>query len=266
MRERTTVLTEIKTAVAKERESQMTVLRLLREVESDKHFLAMGYPSLFEFAVKELGYSEGAAFRRIESMRLLKEIPEVAEPLATGALSLCVAAKARSFFRRDKTLGKEKKREIVTGLVGKSKRECEQLLSPVKVKPVIRFEADEELVNKLELLKARLGKKDYAALLHALADKALKELEYAPQERKANPRSRNIPKHVKRAVWQRDNGQCMYQDPVTGRRCSSRHALQYDHIQPYALGGESTAENLRLLCPAHNRYAAEAIGLGQAFG
>lgn len=40
----------------------------LCEIESDRHYLAMGYSSLFEFATRELGYSAGAAFRRILSM------------------------------------------------------------------------------------------------------------------------------------------------------------------------------------------------------
>jgi hypothetical protein len=30
-----------------------------------------------------------------------------------------------------------------------------------------------------------------------------------------------------------------------------------DHIVPIARGGRSTLENLRLLCPAHNQFAAE---------
>jgi HNH endonuclease len=33
--------------------------------------------------------------------------------------------------------------------------------------------------------------------------------------------------------------------------------LEIDHIEPVARGGEATVENLRLLCRAHNQYAAE---------
>lgn len=48
-------------------------------------------------------------------------------------------------------------------------------------------------------------------------------------------------------------------DTVARRRC-----LEYDHRRPFALGGSSDdAENIRLLCRAHNRLHAEyAFGKG----
>ena len=73
----------------------------------------------------------------------------------------------------------------------------------------------------------------------------------APRERGAG---RSIPQATKRQVWQRDGGGCSYVDRVTGQRCTSRHLLQMDHIQPYALGGGADPDNLRLLCAAHHRH------------
>jgi 5-methylcytosine-specific restriction endonuclease McrA len=35
--------------------------------------------------------------------------------------------------------------------------------------------------------------------------------------------------------------------------------LELDHIRPVALGGKSTADNLRLCCRAHNSLYAEQI-------
>jgi len=81
---------------------------------------------------------------------------------------------------------------------------------------------------------------------------------------------RAIPAALRRAVWRRDDGACTFVDPQTGRRCGSRHLLQIDHIQPFAVGGANSAENLRLLCGAHNRYrtrrhsARGGPGAGQA--
>ncbi len=72
---------------------------------------------------------------------------------------------------------------------------------------------------------------------------------------------RNIPAELKRQVWQRDQGRCTFQDKQTGRRCGSRYALEYDHERPHALGGATTAANLRLRCRVHNQLAAlEAFG------
>jgi hypothetical protein len=76
--------------------------------------------------------------------------------------------------------------------------------------------------------------------------------------------TRYIPVTVKREVWKRDGGRCTFVDAKSGRRCGSQHALQWEHVVPYARGGQSTFENIKLLCQAHNQYAAiQAFGLSQ---
>jgi hypothetical protein len=71
--------------------------------------------------------------------------------------------------------------------------------------------------------------------------------------KKPNHNSRYVPAKIKSAVWQRDHGQCTFTDAKTGRRCSSKHLLQLDHDIPLFLGGETSQQNLRLLCHAHHR-------------
>ena len=68
--------------------------------------------------------------------------------------------------------------------------------------------------------------------------------------------SRYIPANVRRTVYQRDVGQCQYRDPVSRRLCLSRTGIEYDHVVPFALGGDSTVENLRCLCRTHNQWLA----------
>jgi 5-methylcytosine-specific restriction endonuclease McrA len=68
--------------------------------------------------------------------------------------------------------------------------------------------------------------------------------------------SRHIPAAVKRAVWQRDQGQCAF-TAGNGRRCSSRGPLEFHHLEPYMLGGRATIGNIALRCRAHNAYEAE---------
>ena len=71
--------------------------------------------------------------------------------------------------------------------------------------------------------------------------------------RQPAPSGRAIPAAVRRALWQRDQARCAYVDPLTGRRCTSQHLLQIDHLQPVARGGGADLTNLRLLCEAHHR-------------
>ena len=61
---------------------------------------------------------------------------------------------------------------------------------------------------------------------------------------------------MKRAVWERDQGQCTFVSE-TGHRCESRKRLEFDHVVEVARGGEATVEGIRLRCRAHNQYTAE---------
>ncbi|MET0553364.1 MAG: HNH endonuclease, partial [Vicinamibacteria bacterium] len=35
--------------------------------------------------------------------------------------------------------------------------------------------------------------------------------------------------------------------------------LEFHHVDPYALGGPATAENIQLRCRAHNRYEVQLV-------
>ncbi len=81
-----------------------------------------------------------------------------------------------------------------------------------------------------------------------------------PRRRSASPR--HIPAAVKRAVWERDGGQCTFES-ASGKRCPARSRLEFDHVEPVARGGRATVENIRLRCRAHNQHEAErAFGAG----
>ena len=88
----------------------------------------------------------------------------------------------------------------------------------------------------------------------------LRKQKYAMTEHPRPPRpsssARHIPAAVKRAVRDRDGEQCAFVSE-SGRRCQEHARLEFDHIEPVARGGESTADNVRLVCRAHNQYAAE---------
>ncbi len=74
----------------------------------------------------------------------------------------------------------------------------------------------------------------------------------------SNPDSDQVPAHVKREVWTRDGGRCQFR-LEDGSICGSTFQVEFDHIRPRALGGPSTAPNLRLACRPHNGLAARRI-------
>ncbi len=65
-----------------------------------------------------------------------------------------------------------------------------------------------------------------------------------------------VPAHLRREVAERDGYRCTFVAD-DGTRCGATSWLQFDHVEPRARGGPSTADNLRLLCRAHNQLEAE---------
>ena len=257
------LLSKTKELVSEERKITTQVLHHLREVERRKLFLARGFPSLFEYAVRELGYSESSAQRRISSMRLMQELPEIEEKIQNGSLSLTVISQAQTFFKQEGTVNKL---EILKTLEHTSSREAERILNSHSTNPPpreIKIQISDELLGALEKLKGLLAHKHPNAstseLIEIAVNMANEKLDPAKKCQKALPApavKRAIPSALKTFIWKRDEGKCTYQDSKTGRRCNSIHALQMDHITPYAIGGSTSAENLRLLCAKHNRFEA----------
>lgn len=145
----------------------------------------------------------------------------------------------------------------------------------------IAFDAPAKLAEKIERLKEIHGHKPKKGSFAEIIDMAVEMLlEKTAPERKEErakekaaaqvPRNLRQPKaptgfkvetrrpvaSLRREIWHRDESQCTYMDE-TGKRCSAKSHLHIDHIRPWALGGTSRdAENLRLLCAAHNGLMA----------
>ena len=349
----------------------------------------MGFSSLFDYAVRELGYSEGAAYRRIKAMKLCRDLPETESRLKSGRLSLSTACQLQTFFEKQakkvkagremisfqssqkteslnqnegenqKLSEKQQKQELIKQAEGRSTRATMKLLAEAdpsvsisreqtrflgKEKVEIKVVIDEECHKRLEELKSLLSHRNpnlsYGELLSILSEEALqkhdprrrktrqnnlkiqtparkptalsekpatsaqrsadlsekpitfakklihstkeqpvstngaislvkksvnatgKPITSAPKSVRLTGReqcqvkkiSRAIPSYLRKYIWERDGGQCSYIHHETKHRCASRHLLQIDHIQPFALGGRSEKENLRLLCAGHNQY------------
>jgi 5-methylcytosine-specific restriction endonuclease McrA len=67
--------------------------------------------------------------------------------------------------------------------------------------------------------------------------------------------SRHIPADVRRNVCERDGNCCAYVSP-DGKRCGSTWQLEFHHVNPFALGGRATMDNVSLRCRRHNQYEA----------
>jgi len=70
------------------------------------------------------------------------------------------------------------------------------------------------------------------------------------------PGTRHVPAQVRRAVAERDNLRCTFVSE-DGRRCTETGWLEFHHHEPFARGGPTTADNVALMCRAHNALLAE---------
>ena len=59
--------------VRSERKVTAQVLECIAEIDRRKIYLEKNFTSLFDYLVKDLGYSPGAAMRRIDAARLLEK-------------------------------------------------------------------------------------------------------------------------------------------------------------------------------------------------
>jgi HNH endonuclease len=266
------LLEKLVAAVKKETSLTLTVIQYLRDVDTRKLHLEMGYASLFEFATKYLGYSDGAAYRRINAMRLMQSGTDIEQKIRANELTLSTAAQVESFCKKT---GIERS-VAVAKVSGKGTRAAERALFELapttlpeeKIRLVsathteLRLIVDETLMSDLDRLRSLLSHKkpnmSYTELIKHLSEIALKKLEpdrrQATSAPKSSPETRLAKGRVKSIVWKRDQGKCTYIDPQTGRRCNSTHLTQLDHIQPWSRGGRTHTGNLRLLCRAHNQY------------
>jgi len=144
-------------------------------------------------------------------------------------------------------------------------------LSPARYR--VQFTAGPEFCEKLdrlkELMRSSVPDGNLAAVLEAAVTEKLERLEakrFGSTRRPARPgraraasdvsHGRYVPAAVRRAVRKRDGNQCRFVG-ANGRRCTARHRLQFHHIVPWALGGETSVDNIVLMCRAHNALIAE---------
>ena len=136
----------------------------------------------------------------------------------------------------------------------------------------VHFTATAELREKLERLQALMRSSvpdgDLGKLIEQAVTEKLERLEAkrfgktkkprkSLQQTDVTPNSRHIPAAVRRAVHERDKGQCTYVDRL-GRRCQARDGLEFHHHgKPFGLGGDHSLENVRLACRSHNALMAE---------
>lgn len=283
------LLSATENLVSKERKLLTEVLHHLAEIDRRKLYASLKFTSLFDYAVKKLGYPEDQASRRICALRMLKVLPkqdaeQIEEKLNQGKLCLTHLNMAQSAFRRSEKVTHVKstpaqKMEILKKMENTSTREAEKIVVKAfpleadqrfeKVRAVtcelseMKFMLNADQRAKITQMKGLLAHRNpnlpFSELLDILLDLGIKEFDparkqvrvYQKKQETAAPRSGKARPAIPAEVCR----QIWRRDSSRCTQCASVHALEIDHILPVALGGGNEPENLRLLCRNCNQRA-----------
>ena len=271
---------KLRTIAAEERMLTQIAVEHIAEVDIRKLYLKLGYPSMYEYLISEIGYSEGCAQRRIDAARLYQMVPEVSEMLKEGRVTLSQITKAKQIFRQVKKETQELvplqiQKQILKKMENKSVRETDLILAQefnikVESKDKCKIQKDEsvrveltfskeemELIKKAqELLSTKTGGRLKDTLVET-AKRVIKEFE-PKKSATAVAATKSVTPKLKREILKRDQC-CQFRDLKTNRVCGAKLFLEVDHVLPRFAGGSHDPKNLRMLCRNHNqfRYRAE---------
>jgi hypothetical protein len=156
-------------------------------------YAKLKYSSLFDYCVKNLGYSEATAYRRINCLKLIKEMPEISKKLKTGKVTVSSLSTLQSFIKHEKKhnnkiYSDQKKQELLFKIENKTKKQTEKVLTEISPKftkqdkeriitpteTEIRFNINEKTKKKLEKIKELISHKNpnpsYEELFDYMAD------------------------------------------------------------------------------------------------
>lgn len=190
---------KIKSLAASERELLKEILLTIKEIDRRKLFLDYGFSSLFEYLVKSVGYSEGSAQRRIDGSRLLRDIPEIAKDIESGAIKLSqislVQQAARQVLKvQSRKVHLSEKSQLIKQLANKSHSQSQKEIAEFfniqpEINTVKKVQADEsiryqitiskELYEKVKraqsLLSHSLESEDLVTYIEYVTDKVIKQ-------------------------------------------------------------------------------------------
>lgn len=256
------LLIDIKNHVNDEFTSMVLVLYHLKEIEERKLYSDLKFASLYEYAIKELKYSEQEASRRIQSARLLIEFPELGKKIEKKIHSLSNLYMVSKFFKKEDITDNKLKIKILSSVENTTSRECERILFTFTEKPLPKESIQQVSTNHLQL-KINITTETHQKLEEVKALLAFHDIDDAYFSKLAEEARENIHrKRFKLTDRGRITSSTQWKMPSNHERrtvfisatdkvcsiCGGLFYLQEDHIIPKARGGSNDPSNLRLLC------------------
>ena len=165
------LITRLEKLTRTERKITHLILWHILEVEDRRLYAELGYDGMYSYLTKGLGYSDGSAYRRLQSARLLKKLPQIADKIESGSLNLTQLTQVQKSLQESRKQGEvissTKAAEILDKLVHRNTFETQKVLAlefnqSVKISEHARPQQDDSV--RLEIT---LSQKQYQELLQA---------------------------------------------------------------------------------------------------
>ncbi len=264
--------------------SEGALLESLIEVDTHRVFEQFDLGNTFAYCVRELKLSEDQALALIRVARKAKEVPQLQEAVAIGALTVSKAKKIASILTPsnqavwiDKAIGlsaralerevvKVQPRELIpdrvrpltetfSGLHCMIDRETEALLEEAKDLVSRSLMSSSDVGTTLKAaLKEFVERHSNVRRARRAAAKAVAPGGRAEVKAKRGGKRVALPAPIQHSINQRDGGQCTYEHPEHGR-CENRRWVELHHQVPVARGGSHSVDNIVTLCTFHHKGA-----------
>jgi hypothetical protein len=264
--------------------AESDLISILQEIDHCRAYREFGFKSLFEYATQSLKLSESVSFNLITIARKSREVPQLQAMIQNQEITVSNARMvasvltpenqerwlpvAATFSKRE--LEKEIAKEFPETKVQESARYVSE--KRIELKLGISEELHEMLKRTQDLVSTQMGeaanfeetlktvlefyieKKDP----HRKAERAAQSSPVPGQvsynrygtSKPSNPRI--IPAKLQHAIRLREGSQCAYRS-IHGERCHEKRWLDFHHLKPISQGGQTTLENLTLLCRGHHQ-------------
>ncbi|MFM6927816.1 MAG: HNH endonuclease, partial [Bdellovibrio sp.] len=163
------------------------VLLHIAEIEERKIYADLGFDGMYSYLTRGLGYSEGSAYRRLQSARLLKQVPAVAEKIEEGSLNLSQLTQVQKCLkestRKGETVSVEQTLKVLTKLENKNTFGTQKTLAvemnlPVENREKVKPQQDESVRIEITLTKEQFAELEQAKSLlsHVCPNGSLSEV------------------------------------------------------------------------------------------
>ena len=264
------------------RGAEADLVLALQDVGRARLYRAFDCPSLFAYAVRELGLTDSVAGQSIAVARKAARVPRLQEAIVARRISVSLAS------RINRCLTLENAEAVIAFALSHTFREVDEecaRLNPrpdagdgakptgdKRIKLTVTVSRDTyEKIRRVQSLEARCGRD--AGMERALAAATEDYLSKRDPVRKAarakptteapasakpcahrdkqNRLRKPLTAGQRHAVHARDGGRCAHVGE-SGKRCASDRFVDVHHVHPVSKGGGNEPSNLTTLCSFHH--------------